>query len=40
LGSNAVVIPGVSVGADATVGATAAALRDVPDGGGVARAGR
>jgi len=40
LGSNAVVIPCVSVGADATVGAGAAALRNVPDGGGVLRIGR
>ncbi len=37
LGSNAVVIPCVSIGADATVGAAAAALRDLPDGGSVVR---
>ena len=40
LGSNAVVIPCVTVAADAMVGAAATALRDIPDGGSAVRISR
>jgi sugar O-acyltransferase (sialic acid O-acetyltransferase NeuD family) len=40
LGSNACTIPGVKVGSWSTVGAGAAALRDIPAGGGVLRMSR
>ena len=40
IGSNACTIPGVRIGAWATVGAGAAAMRDLPERGSLVRLGR